>query len=137
MSALAVSLTIAADKDIPIQMSDLPQPAQTFINTYFPKEKVTSVILERGSGKIEYNVRFASGCKIEFNRKGMWTEVDCKQSPLPAGIVPAPIVSIANEWYPDMPITQVEKDRGHTEITLSNGAEMKFNKKLNVIEVDD
>lgn len=136
-SVLTVCLTISAEKNIPLQMADLPLPAQTFINTYFPNAKATSVILERSTLKMKYKVVLASGAQIDFNRKGAWTEVDCGQAAVPAGIVEAPIVSIAQDWFPNITITQVEKDRGHTEITLSNGAEMKFNKKLNVIDIDD
>lgn len=137
MSALALCVAVSAEKNITIQLTDLPQAAQTFISTYFPKEKAASVILQREIGKTGYQVRFASGNKVEFNNKGMWKEINCGKSPLPEGIVPAPIVAFVNGWNPNATINEIDLDRGHTDITLNTGTEMEFNKKMTVINIEE
>ena len=135
-TALALCMTVSAEKNITIQLTDLPQAAQTFISTYFPNEKASNVILQREIGKTCYQVSFASGSKIKFNGKGMWREVNCGNSPLPQGLVPAPIVAFVNGWNPNATINEIELDRGHTDITLSTGTEMEFNKNMTVIDIE-
>ena len=83
-----------------------------------------------------YEIAFTTGDKIEFDRKGEWTDIDCKYSAVPAGIVPAQIVAYIAENYPDSQVVQIEKDSRSTEVKLDNRMEIKFDKQYRVIEMD-
>ena len=77
-----------ADDDKPIQVNQLPQTAQTFIKTHFPNNKVAMAKMETDWFDKSYDVIFTNGDKLEFDKKGVWTEVNCKYSAVPVAVVP-------------------------------------------------
>ena len=94
LSAILITFcinTACADNDKPITVTQLPQTAQQFIKTHFPKEKVAFAKLERDFLETTYEVLFTNSTKVEFYKDGEWKEVDCKYSTVPAKIVPAQI----------------------------------------------
>ena len=125
-----------ADNYRPINMSQLPEKAQTFLTTYFPEAKVSLARKEFDVTELSYDVIFTNGSKVEFDRKGEWTEVDCLTQPLPAGIVPATIEKVIKEQYPDAKATKIERDRREIDVKLSNRVELTFNKKMQLIDID-
>lgn len=125
-----------ADNYRPINVSQLPEKAQTFLTTYFPEAKVSLARKEFDVTELSYDVIFTNGSKVEFDRKGEWTEVDCLTQPLPAGIVPATIEKVIKEQYPDTKATKIERDRREIDVKLSNRVELTFNKKMQLIDID-
>ena len=83
-----------ADNYQPISQTQLPEKAQTFLATYFPEAKISLARKEIDVMELSYDVIFTDGCKVEFDRKGNWTEVDCLTHPLPSGIVPEAISKV-------------------------------------------
>ncbi|MBR3983861.1 MAG: PepSY-like domain-containing protein [Bacteroidaceae bacterium] len=140
MLILACVFTIVtnanADNYRPINVSQLPEKAQTFLTTYFPEAKVSLARKEFDVTELSYDVIFTNGSKVEFDRKGEWTEVDCLTQPLPAGIVPATIEKVIKEQYPDAKATKIERDRREIDVKLSNRVELTFNKKMQLIDID-
>lgn len=132
---LVLATTASAGNDKPIQVSQLPQTAQQFIKKYFGDRKV-AFAKEESDFRKSYEIAFTTGDKIEFDRKGEWTDIDCKYSAVPAGIVPAQIVAYIAENYPDSQVVQIEKDSRSTEVKLDNRMEIKFDKQHRVIEMD-
>lgn len=135
VSMLVLATTASAGNDKPIQVSQLPQTAQQFIKKYFGDRKV-AFAKEESDFRKSYEIAFTTGDKIEFARKGEWTDIDCKYSAVPAGIVPAQIVAYIAENYPDSQVVQIEKDSRSTEVKLDNRMEIKFDKQYRVIEMD-
>ena len=41
-----------------------------------------------------YDVIFTNGDKLEFDKKGVWTEVNCKYSAVPVAVVPDAIKEV-------------------------------------------
>ena len=107
-----------ADDDKPIQVNQLPQTAQTFIKTHFPDNKVAMA-------------------KMEFDKKGIWTEVNCKYSAVPVAVVPEAIKKYVATNYPDAKMLKIERDKHDYEVKLSNGWEIKFDMQFNVIDIDN
>ena len=64
-----------ADNYQPISQTQLPEKAQTFLATYFPEAKISLARKEIDVMELSYDVIFTDGCKVEFDRKGNWTEV--------------------------------------------------------------
>ena len=130
-------LTANADNGRIIVKENLPQKAQLLIDTNFKDAKITYVKDERDYLERSYEVLFANGTKVEFNRNGEWKEVDCRRSEVPAAIIPAQIVKYVSDNYPGAKILQIERDRNDYELRLSNRLELTFDKKYNIIDIDN
>ena len=130
-------ITAKVDNDRLIAKENLPKKAQQFIDSNFKNSKITYVKDESYFLEKSYEVLFADGTKVEFNRKGEWKEIDCRHSSIPATIVPAKILEYVNSNYQDVRILQIERDRVDYEIKLSNQLEITFDKKFNIIDIDN
>ncbi len=126
-----------ADNDKPISMSQLPATAQQIIKKHFSGKKVALAKMETGLFEKSYDVVFNNGEKVEFDRKGNWTEIDCKMSSVPAALIPAKIKQYVKSTYPGAKIIQIEVDASEYEVKLSNRLEVTFNKSFQVIDIDD
>lgn len=133
-SVVLFSTTACADKNKPIQVNELPAKAQTVLTTHFSGQKVALTIKENGFDG--YDVILQNGTKLEFDRKGNLTEVDCKQGTVPAKLIPQPIKSYVQANYSGQNIKKMEIDKGEHEIELSNGLDITFNKRFKVIDID-
>ncbi len=83
-----------------------------------------------------YEVQFVHGTEVCFNSDGEWIEVDCKREAVPATFIPEAIKSQVDDMFPGEPITKIEKDSREYEVELSNGVELKFDKRFRLREVD-
>ena len=126
----------SADNDKPITFEQLPAAAQQFVKTHFEAEKVVFTKVEAEVFNKSYDVLFASGNKIEFDKQGAWTDIWCKYSQVPAAVVPQAIRQFVDAHYPNVQILTLEKDRYSYEVTLSNRWEIKFDTQFNVIDLD-
>ena len=133
-SVVLFSTTACADKNKPIQVNELPAKAQTVLTTHFSGQKVALTIKENGFDG--YDVVLQNGTKLEFDRKGNLTEVDCKQGTVPTKLIPQPIKSYVQANYSGQNIKKIEIDKGKHEIELSNGLDITFNKRFKVIDID-
>ncbi len=125
-----------AGNDKPITINELPVAAQNFIKTYFPNSKVALAKVEKEMMTTTYDVVMTDGVKLEFNKDGSWTEVDCQYSAVPAGIVPAQIVQKVADLYPNAKIVKIDRDKKEYEIKLDSKVELTFDMKFNLVEVD-
>lgn len=135
--AFAVCLFVKADNDKVISLSQLPATAQQIIKKNFAGKNVALVKMESGLLNKSYEVIFSNGDNIEFDNKGNWTEISCKSSQVPASLIPSAIKNYVTQNYPDATVKSIEKDRGEYEVKLSNRLEITFNKKFQVVDIDD
>ncbi len=133
---MALQVPAAAGNDTPITTSQLPATAQEFIRTNFPGQKVALAKIETEFMEKSYEVIFTNGTKVEFDRKGNWTDVDCKRSSVPTGIIPTQIATYINQNYPGCKVLKIEKESKEWEVELNNGLEITFNKKFQVTDID-
>ena len=129
-------ITSKADNYQPITRSQLPQKAQTFLDAHFADSKISLTRKEIDVTELNYDVIFTDGSKVEFDRRGYWTEVDCVNHPLPEGIVPAEIANYINAHYPGAKVVKIERDYREYEVKLNNRVELTFNKKQQLIDID-
>ena len=130
-------LSVNANNDRLIAKENLPKKSQQFLDRYFGNIKITYVKDERDFLERSYEVMFADGTKVEFNRNGDWKEVDCRHSSVPTPIVPAQIMQYVKNNYPDVKVMQIERDKIDYELKLSNKLELTFDTKFNIIDIDD
>ncbi len=125
---LTMGITSAcAEDDKPIDNTQLPQAAQQFIKSYFPNETVTFASVDKEVFESQYDVYLSNGTELEFDGDGQWKEVNCKTSPIPAGIVPERIVDYVATNHPNLQIVKISRDSREYEIELyPGGMELVF-----------
>lgn len=128
---------VKADNDRVINKENLPASAQQFINTHFGNNKISFVKEERDFLEKSYEVVFTDGTKLEFSRKGEWTDVDCRYSEVPAAVVPEPIRNYVAKYYAGEKILKIDHERGEYEVRLSNRLELTFDSKYRIIDIDN
>lgn len=93
--------------------------------------------MESGLFDTSYDIIFTNGDKVEFDRNGNWTELKCKYSQVPVRLIPAAINSYVKKNYSSAKVLEIERDRNEYDVKLSNGIELTFNKKFQVIDIDN
>ena len=118
-----------------VGVQQLPAPAQEVMTKCFADKTILTILKERN----EYEVIFNNGEKIEFNKKGEWTEVSCHTTQVPDILIPDPIKARIKADFANSKIVKIDRSRNGKkyEVKLSNGLEVEFDKKFNVIKVDD
>lgn len=136
--ALAFSLFTYSANDKQIDFNQLPEQSQQFIKKHFSSQSIALVKMESDLFDRSYEVILTNGDKIEFDKKGYWTEIDCKYSQLPTDIVPKQIQDYVSKNYPNIKIKKIEKEsRNRYEIELTNDLDLKFDSKFNLIDIDN
>lgn len=113
----------------------------TFVKTYFPDTEVIANIKDG----LDCDVTLSDYTQIGFDGnlfgKLDWDEVDCRHASLsttvPAALVPVEITNYVNRIHESQSIVKIAKDNRGWDIELSNGIEIEFDKRFNVIDFDD
>ena len=130
------SLQIVKADDRPVTFSQLPVPAQTFINTNYPDEKISYATKDDDFILPDYNVMLANGVKIQFEHSGALEKIESRAG-IPVDLIPCQIRDYVKMHYPDAIFVEYEIGKRSYEVKLSNRLELKFNRNFNVIEIDD
>ena len=125
-----------ADNDKPISVNALPAKAQTLLNQHFNGQKVMLATIESGVISRSYDVVLKNGTKLEFDKKGNLTEIDCKQGIVPVQLIPQAIKNYLKDNYAGQSVKKFEIKRNEYEIELSNGLDLTFNKHFQLIDID-
>ena len=112
-----------------------------FVHTYFPNMEIIASIKD-GFG---YDVTLSDYTQISFDGnlfgKLDWDEVDCRHAntntTVPAAFVPAEITNLVNKLHGSQSIAKIAKDDRGWDIALTNGIELEFDKRFNVVDMDD
>lgn len=138
ISMFIMNVSVWAGNDKPIQVTELPKSAQSFIKNHFADQSVAVAKVETDFMDKSYDVIFTNGDKVEFDKKGKWTKVDCKHGQVPQGIIPMPIQKYIAKNYPDAKVVKIElTDRKGYEVDLNNGLDIEFDKRMNVKDIDN
>lgn len=128
----------SAGRDVITQnVNELPEKARTTLKEQFSKDEISYIKIDRDFIKKSYEVQFANGNEVAFNNKGEWTEIEFDQSAVPAAFVPSEIQNVVNSMFKGQQIRKIEKDMYGHEIELSDGKELKFDKKNRLFKMDD
>lgn len=137
VSLFVMNLVVFADNDKPIQVTEMPKGAQSFVKSHFANQSVAVAKMETDFFDKTYDVIFTNGDKVEFDKKGNWTKVDCEHTQVPQAVIPAAIQQYVSKNYPDAKVVKIEKtDRKGFDVDLSNGFDIEFDKKMRVVEID-
>lgn len=133
LAMLLLMCVSAQANDRVITFDQLPQSAQTLVKTHFA-DKVPLIIT---ADYDDYEILFESGEKVEFSRKGEWKDIECKTSAVPVALIPEQIKASIAKSFPAATIVCISRDRRGYEVELNNGLDVEFNKKFQVIEIDN
>lgn len=119
-------------------LKGLPQAAQEFITTYFPKLKVAKVEIDSELFESKtYEVELNNAYELAFSSKGEWFEVDCKGEQVPLSLIPQAIQKYIQTNFPGDYITQIERDRAGYEVELQSDLTLIFDKESKFKKIGD
>ena len=133
-----VSCNMAANagNDKPISVNALPAKAQTLLNNHFNGQKVMLATIESGVVSRSYDVVLQNGTKLEFDKKGNLTEINCKQGIVPVKLIPQAITNYLKDNYAGQSVKKIEINKNEYEVELTNGLDLTFNKHFQLIDID-
>ncbi len=136
-AAVSLSACNHEDKKV-IQFGELPQAAQTFVDTHFADKQVSIVYHDTELADKDYEVIFTDGANIDFSKKGEWTEVEDRDTNgVPTAIMLQGIVDYVSTNFAGQYVVQLGKERSNYEVELNNGVEMVFDKEGQFLRYDD
>lgn len=133
---MSFNIVANAGNDKPINVNELPAKAQTLLTKHFKGQKVMLATIESGVVSRSYDVVLRNGTKLEFDKKGNLTEIDCKQSIVPSQLIPQPIKNYLKENYRGETVRKIELNKKEYEVELTNGIGLTFNKHFQLIDID-
>lgn len=137
MASVVVCMSACAEKAQLVKFNELPQKAQTFIETYFNAADISFVKMEKDGLHNDYDVRMTDGTEIDFDHDGSLEQVDCNTKAVPAGIVPEKITTYVAEHFTGAFIVKYEIDRRELKVELNNSLDLEFDKQGNFLRIDD
>lgn len=136
LALVAVQLAHAGDV-VTKDAKQLPPAARNFINQYFSNPHISYVKIDSDFLSKKYEVIMTDRTEIEFDKKGNWTEVDCKQNAVPASLIPVSIKDYVKANFPGEIITKIERSGQGLEVELANDFSLKFTKQGKFVGMDD
>ena len=133
---MSFNIVANAGNDKPINVNELPAKAQTLLSKHFKGQKVMLATIESGVVSRSYDVVLRNGTKLEFEKKGNLTEIDCKQGFVPSQLIPQPIKNYLKENYRGEAVRKIELNKKEYEVELTNGIDLTFNKHFQLIDID-
>ena len=133
---LTCNMAANAGNDKPIAINALPVKAQTLLNNHFNNQKVMLATIESGVVSRSYDVVLQNGTKLEFDKKGKLTEIDCKQGIVPVQLIPQAIKNYLKDNYAGQSVKKIEMNKKEYEVELTNGLDLTFNKHFQLIDID-
>lgn len=126
-----------ASNDKPISPDQLPAKAKAMIEQYFPGDKIAFAKQESELFETRYEVVLEGSAKIEFLGNGDWEEIDCRYKSIPDALIPAQLMSEVKARYPQAQVREIKRENGRYELKLNNGLELLFNRKFQLVDIDD
>lgn len=133
---VSCNMVANAGNDKPISVNALPAKAQTLLSQHFNGQKVMLATIETGVINKSYDVVLQNGTKLEFDKKGNLTEIDCKQATVPDQLIPQAIKNYLMANYAGQSVKKIEMNKNEYEVELANGLDLTFNKHFQLIDLD-
>ena len=133
---VSCNMVANAGNDKPISVNALPAKAQTLLSQHFNGQKVMLATIESGVVSRSYDVVLQNDTKLEFDKKGNLTEIDCNQATVPDQLIPQAIRNYLKENYPAQAVKKIEMNKNEYEVELANGLDLTFNKHFQLIDID-
>lgn len=133
------TLSTGCSNDLITQEANvLPETSQALLRQHFSSHTLDWIKVDKGFLQKEtYEVKFADGTEVDFDKKGNWKEISSKKGDIPAALIPIFISDYVEKNHPDRKIDSIEREKNGFEIELNNGLHLHFNKQGQMIRMDD
>lgn len=106
----------------------LPSATKAFIKKHYPESQIVSIVDDVDG---DFEVRLDNKTELDFDRKGVWFQLDSKKKPFPNSIIeilPKEMIKYISKNYPEQFIKEVEKKSYGYRVTLNkpNNVELCF-----------
>ena len=117
----------------------LPSATKAFLKKHYPESNIISIVDDVDG---DFEVRLDNKSELDFDRKGMWFQLDSKKKPFPNSIIqllPNEMIKYISQNYPEQFIKEVEKKSYGYRITLNkpNNIELCFTGSGILIEAEE
>ena len=130
-------MPMLADNDKMITREELPKEAQMFLTQHFEGIEVLYAKADCDMGVVmSYDVVLKGDVKIEFNRSGEWTSVDCERNRVPNDVLPRGVLDYVSKGFAEAYVVEIEKGLRGYEVKLSNDIDLEFDKDGKFMRVD-
>jgi hypothetical protein len=135
--AMLAVMPMLADNDKMIIREELPEKAQMFLTKHFDGVEVLYAKAERDMGIVtSYDVVLDGNVKVEFNRSGEWTSVDCEHSQVPNSVLPQGVLDYVSNKFAKAYVVEIERGLMGYDVKLSNDLDLDFDKNGKFLRVD-
>lgn len=131
---LLLSFVISANAQKKIETSELPKPAQDFLQKYFSNTTVDIAKKDAEHGEKGYEVKLKDGTEVEFWKDGSYREVDGDDKPIPTGFIPAAVKDYVAKNHPNEKITHIDYGHKDLDVDLTNKIDLEFTKDGKILK---
>lgn len=131
---LMLGLTLSANAQKKIEITELPKPAQEFLKKYFSNSAIDVVKKDAEHGEKGYEVKLKDGTEIEFWKDGSYREVDGGKKPIPTGFIPASVRDYVAKNHPNEKITHIDYGHKDLDVDLTNNIDLEFTKEGKILK---
>ena len=133
--SLAPKNTVVAASQAPVAQR-LPAAQATWLQQNFTSPLASYKTDRDDRGVVVYETELRDGTEVDVDAKSVWRKVERRQG-VAANLLPQAAQQYLKQHYPQARITQMERDdgKGHIEVDLSQGTEIKFDAAGQVLKV--
>lgn len=129
-----LSLTISASAQKKIEVTELPKPAQEFLNKHFSNTTIESVKKDAEHGEKGFEVKLQDGTEVEFWKDGSYREVDGGDKPIPTAFIPDNVKAYVAKNHPNEKITHIDYGHKDLDVDLTNDIDLEFTKDGKILK---
>ena len=134
MAVLLLGFVISAKAQKKIETTELPKPAQEFLQKHFSKTTIESAQKDAEHGEKGYEVKLKDGTEVEFWKDGSYREVDGDDKPIPTDFIPASVKDYVAKNYPNEKITHIDYGHKDLDVDLTNDIDLEFTKDGKILK---
>lgn len=119
-----------------ITFGELPKNAKIFILSHFKETPIKQIQIERRASLTQYEVELEGDIDLQFDRTGLCTEINCKNSAVPEAIIPVKILDTVKQHFPKSYIQKYEHNGRMYEIELNSSIVLTFSNTFRLVDID-
>jgi hypothetical protein len=134
LAVLLLGFVITASAQKKIETTELPKPAQEFLQKYFNHTSVAIAKKDAEHGEKGYEVKLKDGTEVEFWKDGSYREVDGDDKPIPTGFIPSSVKDYVAKNYPNEKITHIDYGHKDLDVDLTNKIDLEFTREGKILK---
>lgn len=131
---LLLGFVISTKAQKKIETTELPKPAQEFLQKYFSNTSIDTAQKDAEHGEKGYEVKLKDGTEVEFWKDGSYREVDGDDKPIPTEFIPASVKDYVAKNYPNEKITHIDYGHKDLDVDLTNDIDLEFTKEGKILK---